>query len=287
MSTEEIAAELMATTPDPKAVREIAHDALTIAIRRGRTEAVEAALIAHGGAGPVLGEKFDVTTNAVIVEYNRLAAALSWPDEQPQDERDAAELVATKDALNAAYRERAHLVALLAAVYPSHVGCTDPDAPGWAVVTLQLPTGQAAWHIAPDDEGLFQHVEQEPGNAIPWDGHSTEEKYRRIDELTALLSAADMERLRTNDPGGARWVEHILSERAGLPDRQAKLLAAIQREGGEWAPIRARGVLVQAGYAVTKERAHQIMKQLAARGYLEQVRPRAYTYRLKTEKETS
>lgn len=98
--------------------------------------------------------------------------------------------------------------------------------------------------------------------------------------------AAEMERLRKTDPGGAQWVKHILSERTGLPDCQAKLLVAIQREGGEWAPIRARGVLVQAGYAVTKERAHQIMKQLAARGYLEQVRPRAYTYRLKTEKET-
>lgn len=188
------------------------------------------------------------------------------------------------DALNAAYRERAHLVALLAAVYPS-LWTPGEDDPDWRIVFIELPTGQASWHVAPDDWGLFAGV---PAGLVgAWDGHSTEEKYRRIDELTALLSAADMERLRTNDPGGARWVEHILSERTGLPDRQAKLLAAIQREGGEWAPIRARGVLVQAGYAVTKERAHQIMKQLAARGYLEQVRPRAYTYRLKTEKETS
>jgi len=68
-----------------------------------------------------------------------------------------------------------------------------------------------------------------------------------------------------------------------LPDRQAKLLAAIRCWGGEWAPIRARGVLVAAGYAVTKERAHQVMKQLAERDYLEQVRPGAYTYRLKAE----
>lgn len=114
------------------------------------------------------------------------------PDEQSQEEI-AAELVVTKDALNAAYRERAHLVALLAAVYPSHVGCTDPDAPGWAVVTIQLPTGQAAWHIAPDGEGLFQHVEQEPGNVIPWDGHTTEEKYQRIDDLTARLWEAQQD----------------------------------------------------------------------------------------------
>lgn len=68
-----------------------------------------------------------------------------------------------------------------------------------------------------------------------------------------------------------------------LTDRQAKLLAAIRREGGDFSPLRARTELIEAGYAVTSERAHQIMKKLAERGYLEQVRPRAYTYRLKTE----
>lgn len=88
------------------------------------------------------------------------------------------------DALNAAYRERAHLLALLAAQYPSHIGRTDPAAPDWAVVTVELPTGRACWHISADDEDLFQHVDQEPARAIAWDGHSTGEKYRRIDELT-------------------------------------------------------------------------------------------------------
>lgn len=112
--------------------------------------------------------------------------------------------------------------------------------------------------------------------------------WRELFEVPAVESAkakfaADMDRLWKNDPGGAQWVEQILSERTGLSGRQAKLLAAIQREGGEWAPVRAQGVLTEAGYELTKERAHQIMKQLAERGYLEQVRPRAYTYRLKAE----
>lgn len=97
----------------------------------------------------------------------------------------AAELVATKDALNAAYRERAHLVALLAAEYPSHIGHNDPFAPDWAVVTVELPTGQACWHISADDMDLFEHVPPTPHYVRGWDGHTTNEKYRRIRELAA------------------------------------------------------------------------------------------------------
>lgn len=67
------------------------------------------------------------------------------------------------------------------------------------------------------------------------------------------------------------------------PTRRSVLLAAIQREGGDWSPLRACTALVNAGHPVESNRAHEIMKTLAAHGYLEQVRPRAYTYRLKTE----
>jgi len=90
--------------------------------------------------------------------------------------------------LDAAYRERAHLVALLAAWQVSHIGHTDPSAPDWAVVTIELPTGQACWHIAPADMDLFAHVQ--PTNRIcrGWDGHTTEEKYARIDAFAAQLA---------------------------------------------------------------------------------------------------
>lgn len=84
-----------------------------------------------------------------------------------------------------AYRERAHLVALLAALHPSHIGHTDPTAPDWAVVIVEAPGGQLSWHIAPRDMDLFTHVQ--PTNRIcrGWDGHTADEKYERIRELTA------------------------------------------------------------------------------------------------------
>ena len=90
-------------------------------------------------------------------------------------------------ALDAAYRERAHLLALLAAWQPAHIGHTDPAASDWAVLTVELPTGQACWHIAPADMDLFAHVQPKPRHARGWDGHSTEEKYARVRQLVAEL----------------------------------------------------------------------------------------------------
>lgn len=82
------------------------------------------------------------------------------------------------------YRERAHLVAHLAARYPSTIGLTDPSAPDWAVVTIETPAGQMCWHIATDDYDLFEHVERSLD--ARWDGHTTEEKYERLRALTTL-----------------------------------------------------------------------------------------------------
>jgi hypothetical protein len=79
------------------------------------------------------------------------------------------------------YRERAHLVAFLAAAYNSTIGFTDPDEPDWAVVTIDTPEGQMAWHISPDDMDLFGHVSNYPD--ARWDGHTTEEKYERLRAL--------------------------------------------------------------------------------------------------------
>ena len=48
----------------------------------------------------------------------------------------------------------------------------DNNEPEWPVVYIDLPTGQVSWHMP-------QHTSQ-------WDGHDTEEKYRRIDEFCRL-----------------------------------------------------------------------------------------------------
>lgn len=87
-------------------------------------------------------------------------------------------------ATDTIYRERSHLVAHLAAIYPSSL-TIDPAEPDWPVVLVSLPTGQVSWHVAPEDMDLFGHVHM--GSAM-WDGHDTAEKYRRLDEHARQVS---------------------------------------------------------------------------------------------------
>lgn len=86
-----------------------------------------------------------------------------------------------------AYRERAHLLALLAATTPHAVltPAPDTDEDGWALLFLTIGGRQCSWHIAPRDADLFTHVEHVPVDdpRARWDGHTTEEKYERIAEL--------------------------------------------------------------------------------------------------------
>jgi hypothetical protein len=85
------------------------------------------------------------------------------------------------------YRERAHLVAYLSTQYPSVIAYNDPKEPDWPVVYVTTPAGQMSWHIAESDLDLFEHVPRDGlgVNAGPeWDGHSTIEKYRRLNLLT-------------------------------------------------------------------------------------------------------
>ncbi|MEV8477876.1 hypothetical protein [Streptomyces sp. NPDC051173] len=106
-------------------------------------------------------------------------------DEADQYEEQLREQLAAVEAeRDAVYRERAHLIAHLAALHPSHIGYTDPGAPDWAVVIIEAPGGQLSWHIAERDLDLFKHVQ--PTNRIcrGWDGHTTDEKYARIRALT-------------------------------------------------------------------------------------------------------
>ena len=114
--------------------------------------------------------------------------------------------------VRALYTERAQLVALLAALYPSSWEYTDPQAEGWPVVYVELPTGQASWHISPDDWPLFSHVPRNP--AAQWDGHTTEQKYARIQ----AWSAVQHRRLPlTADAILINLVAHVVTEHFGTP----------------------------------------------------------------------
>lgn len=87
----------------------------------------------------------------------------------------------TETDLNAAYTERTHLVALLAQLYPSGWDYADPSTPDWPVVFIDLPTGQAAWHISPEDWWICACVPRR--HNAERDGHTTAEKYQRIRDL--------------------------------------------------------------------------------------------------------
>jgi hypothetical protein len=88
------------------------------------------------------------------------------------------------------YTERAHLTAVLAALFPSvMVFGADPHAPDWPVLYVDLPTGQASWHVSPADLPIFKWVDSVTSPAGPaWDGHTNDEKYDRIARLTQQVA---------------------------------------------------------------------------------------------------
>ncbi|MEV7389595.1 hypothetical protein [Streptomyces sp. NPDC091215] len=128
-----------------------------------------------------------MTSDQLDTLYDELAT-LRRDNEQLLEEQAAC--IKAEAERDGAYRERAHLVALLAALYPAHIGYTDPAAINWLVVTIETPTGQMSWHIAERDRDLFEHVRLVPSVHNVWDGHSTEEKYARLRALTASGPAA-------------------------------------------------------------------------------------------------
>jgi hypothetical protein len=86
------------------------------------------------------------------------------------------------------YRERAHLVAFLATLFPSVAAYSDPAEPDWLVVYISSPMGQLSWHISPADHDLFLHVPRVPWDhpRAQWDGHTTEEKCERLARMIPL-----------------------------------------------------------------------------------------------------
>jgi hypothetical protein len=83
-------------------------------------------------------------------------------------------------AKDAAYRERNRLVAYLARLFPA--GTKRTDIPGWepewqGCVYIDTPEGQMSWHYHDSDAHLFAWL---PPYGGEYDGHTTEEKYKRL-----------------------------------------------------------------------------------------------------------
>lgn len=89
--------------------------------------------------------------------------------------------------LDSVYRERNQIAAGLAHLVMVAGGNAwighDPSEPDWPVLFIELPTGQVSWHFAPTDVDLLEGI---PTSERPWDGHTTEEKYQRLQALRAF-----------------------------------------------------------------------------------------------------
>jgi hypothetical protein len=128
-----------------------------------------------------------------------------WKQECARLEELVFQRTCERDALrvqkDSAFAERNQCVALIARMAPWmgwNAGVArhpDSDA-SWerdwmTIVFVDLPTGQASWHFHDSEQRLVSGL---PRYLKPWDGHSTEEKYRRVDAaLTAPCILADHE----------------------------------------------------------------------------------------------
>lgn len=92
---------------------------------------------------------------------------------------------------NGAYDERNRVVAVLASLFPSSLERHPDEDTTWEndwrwIVFVDLPTGQATWHIHDSHLPLFDHVTRFTGRK--WDGHNTEAKYKRIEAMVRMTA---------------------------------------------------------------------------------------------------
>lgn len=94
-----------------------------------------------------------------------------------------------RDGKTVAYSERDRVVCALSKLLPSHLERHPDSDTNWEddwrwIVFVQFPTGQASWHIHDLELVWFDHLERKVGNS--WDGHSTSEKYARIERFEKI-----------------------------------------------------------------------------------------------------
>ncbi len=101
--------------------------------------------------------------------------------------------LAMRNTKDGAYTERNRVVAAFARMAQSQgwpVAIIKTDIPGWDpewhnCIFIETPFGQVSWHFHDDQRNLFPDTMV--GTGAIWDGHTTEEKYRRLDELVSKI----------------------------------------------------------------------------------------------------
>jgi hypothetical protein len=123
-----------------------------------------------------------------------------WAELAAEDIKDLWEgLQCMKMERNQAYTERNRLVSFLAKCFPSGVKKT--DIPGWNeqwhnCVFIDTPQGQMSWHFHDSDAHLFAGL---PAYEGEWDGHTTGEKYDRLEKLESPFAELEYENKILNE----------------------------------------------------------------------------------------
>lgn len=94
------------------------------------------------------------------------------------------DLVEQKDSVYAERNKCVALIARMALALGLEAGLKEHEGENWDddwrnIVFIDLPSGQVSWHIHDSELPLFWFLSEYKGE---WDGHTTEEKYRRVIE---------------------------------------------------------------------------------------------------------
>ncbi|MFB7671658.1 hypothetical protein ACFC26_09595 [Kitasatospora purpeofusca] len=155
--------------------------------------------------------------------------------QQLADERAARQTVeAERDG---AYRERAHLTAWLAVIHPAVItDAPDIDEPGWQLLYLTVGERQMSWHISPRDGDLYAHVEHvDPTDPrAQWDGHTTDQKYETIRQLTFSALRGDDRATVREGIRAARALVGIHQQRAEQAEARITAVRALHQPVDDW-----------------------------------------------------
>ncbi len=118
------------------------------------------------------------------------------------------------------YRERHYLVAFLAKLFPHSwtIDESEPDPRFRNVICIDSPAGQLSWHVPDEDLELFPMPKRWARNT--WDGHTTEEKYRRLASLKVRTPMTQFH-IHPSEIGRNIWSERtIRTRRVRAPRRK-------------------------------------------------------------------
>ena len=127
--------------------------------------------------------------DALMTDLRRAHEAQDALMRLAKNERDSlsALLQDAKGAKDGAYAERNKLVAALSKLFPASLERHPEEDTTWEddwrwIVFIDLPTGQASWHLHDSELPQFSHLTRGAGRK--WDGHTNAEKYDRLSRLT-------------------------------------------------------------------------------------------------------